>query len=449
MKNSLLLILALLTYSLNAQVLSTSDAAILFSGSQDYGTARYNGMSGAFGALGGDLSAVDENPAGLAVFLNSEASVTANYRDTKITSDFYNTRTLNQDNYTRFSQAGGVFVFNNINSPNVNKVAIGFNYSIIRDFDNSFAVNGNSGTPDFLDDPYLNSDNNPNNDVFYPNVDGQSFINTTSGLHDKFTFSIASQYGKKLYLGASITSYNLDYFQNGDLAESDNNGADTLDASLIQQLQTNGNGFGFAFGIISKPSKEVRLGFSYQSPIWYNLTDQFTQDLQINVSNNPQVFTQNSNINVFDYRLFSPSVLTGSFAYIFGSEGLISFDYSYKNYKNIRLSPSGSFTQENQDFNANLNGVSKFKVGTEWRYKQLSFRGGYFYEQSPYKGSISSDNIDGFSVGLGVEIGGNSRIDFAYNKRSHTDIYKFLNASNPAELNIENSRASLSLILGL
>ena len=34
------------------------------------GTARFNSMSGAFGALGGDLSAIAINPAGSAVFNN-------------------------------------------------------------------------------------------------------------------------------------------------------------------------------------------------------------------------------------------------------------------------------------------------------------------------------------------------------------------------------------------
>ncbi|MDR0370456.1 MAG: hypothetical protein LBH80_01175, partial [Prevotellaceae bacterium] len=42
------------------------------------GTARYMGMAGAFGALGGDVSAVKDNPAGLGVYRQSEFVTTLN-----------------------------------------------------------------------------------------------------------------------------------------------------------------------------------------------------------------------------------------------------------------------------------------------------------------------------------------------------------------------------------
>ena len=42
------------------------------------GTARYISLGGAFNALGGDLSAIKDNPAAAAVFLNSEIGLTLN-----------------------------------------------------------------------------------------------------------------------------------------------------------------------------------------------------------------------------------------------------------------------------------------------------------------------------------------------------------------------------------
>ena len=50
--------------------------AVRFSNDNVQGSARFKAMSGAFGALGGDLSAVSINPAGSAFFNNSYASVT-------------------------------------------------------------------------------------------------------------------------------------------------------------------------------------------------------------------------------------------------------------------------------------------------------------------------------------------------------------------------------------
>ena len=40
------------------------------------GTARYLGMGGAFGALGGDISSMSSNPAGLGIYRSSEIVTT-------------------------------------------------------------------------------------------------------------------------------------------------------------------------------------------------------------------------------------------------------------------------------------------------------------------------------------------------------------------------------------
>ena len=113
MKKVLFLLGGLLSsLAINAQVLSNSDVAILFSGEENNGTARFNAMGGAFGALGGDLSAGDINPAGLAIFKNSSFSTSLGLRSTDINANFSGTNTLNQDDYLNLTQGGGVFVFN-------------------------------------------------------------------------------------------------------------------------------------------------------------------------------------------------------------------------------------------------------------------------------------------------------------------------------------------------
>ena len=52
--------------------------AYQLSSSELKGTARYTAMSGAFGALGGDISALKDNPAGSSIFLNNYLSGTLN-----------------------------------------------------------------------------------------------------------------------------------------------------------------------------------------------------------------------------------------------------------------------------------------------------------------------------------------------------------------------------------
>lgn len=448
MKKTFLFLSLFLALSTQAQIISSTDAAVLFSNDDHYGTARFEALGGAFGALGGDMSAAEINPAGIAVFLENQSNMSLAYRKTKINTSFYENTLNNNDQFINFSQVGGVLVFNLSDDETWQKVALGFNYSIVNDYNNSFIIEGNSGIPDFLDDPFLNSDASATNDVFYNNVDGQSFINATSGLNDKFTFSIGAQYNDKMYYGLSVSTYNMDFVQTANLEEYNNDGnGNTLDASLIQTLQTTGTGFSFGFGLIAKPVNSVRLGLSYHSPIWYDLTDFYSDDLQIDVSNDSELFSDVTD-GAFDYKVTTPSVLNVGLAFIFGTKGLLSIDYAFKDYQNTKLRPSAVFATENQELSTTLRGTSQYRVGAEWRLEMVSLRGGYFIEQNPYKNSPSSDDLTGYSFGLGFDLGNRSKIDFAYTNTSYNQPYAFLQASAPGNLAIENQRITATVVIG-
>ncbi len=77
---------ALLGFVLVSQA-QTFEDAVQFSRTLNWGTARSAGMAGAFGALGGDLSTLSSNPAGIGVFRKSEVSITPslNFANTKAT----------------------------------------------------------------------------------------------------------------------------------------------------------------------------------------------------------------------------------------------------------------------------------------------------------------------------------------------------------------------------
>ena len=67
-----LLLHAFMTYGAFAQ--DSYDAA-RFASSDLNGTARYVGMGGALGALGGDISVMSTNPAGTGLFRSNEAMI--------------------------------------------------------------------------------------------------------------------------------------------------------------------------------------------------------------------------------------------------------------------------------------------------------------------------------------------------------------------------------------
>ena len=75
MKNNFSLVLVLVFVNFFSVFGQSISDGLNYSSNSYQGTARYNSMSGAFGALGGDLSAIAVNPAGSAVFNNGHFSI--------------------------------------------------------------------------------------------------------------------------------------------------------------------------------------------------------------------------------------------------------------------------------------------------------------------------------------------------------------------------------------
>ena len=81
---------------INAQSLQD---ALRYSRPEQSGTARYMSMGGAFNALGGDFSAINDNPAAGGVFVNSEFNVTLNSNNNRINSNYLeNENEINSEN---------------------------------------------------------------------------------------------------------------------------------------------------------------------------------------------------------------------------------------------------------------------------------------------------------------------------------------------------------------
>jgi long-subunit fatty acid transport protein len=433
-----------IVYITNAQTLSYNDIGVLLAKEKIDGTARFNAMSGAFGALGNDLSAIEINPAGAAVFLKSEFAFSLGMNSTESNATFYGTSILNENDNTNINQAGGVFVFKtNYTQGGWNKFAFAVNYSLLNDFNDAWIARGNSGYAPYTDfyDP----------DVNYPNSEGHEMENYTDGQNRKYSFTIASQYENDLYVGFSINTYDIEQLQRVLINEFNADDAgNTFDVSLLQELYTFGDGVSFNFGLISKPSDNVRLGVAYQSPIWYSLSEDFIDDGIEVLENNDLVVDENRQVNAFDYKLRTPSKITGSFAYIFDRQGLISIDYTFKNYKNTELR-NGDFIYENQQFNSELETVGELRIGTEWRFDNISIRGGYHFEKNPYKNSLDSENIEGFSLGAGFKFRG-GKFDLAYQKSDYSKPYNFYPQYDVIEntnLNIDTSKVTATLVLNI
>ncbi|MCK0189362.1 outer membrane protein transport protein [Arenibacter sp. F20364] len=468
-----------------------------------YGTARFQGLNGAFGALGGDLSSLNVNPAGSAVFNNSLLSLTGSNYNVKNDAGYYNGNSSTSLNSLDLNQVGGVFVFKSTDSNSPwKKLALAFNYDLIKNFDEDLFVAGNSdqgidnyfldlanGVPfgplliqdgEFIEEAYLDigaslgfvdqqaflgyyggiidpvdflDDNNTDyiSNAKYGTVN-QNYSQSTSGYNSKFTANLASQYGDNIYLGASLNIHSVFMDKLTQISERGFDADSEIQTITFDNfLRTQGNGFSFSLGAIGKLNENFRIGGSYQSPTWYQLSDETSQKINSDLADSDISFINFNIINVFeDYTIKIPGKLTGSLAMIFGRDGLISFDYSYQDMSKAELRPGSdpSFASENDFISDKLSTVSTFRLGGEYRIEALSLRAGYRFEQSPYANGGTIGDLNGYSGGIGYNFGG-SRLDLSYNY-STQDINKQLfdvGLPTPASITNKNSVVSLGYTL--
>jgi len=393
------------------------------------GTARFRAMGGAFGALGGDLSSINVNPAGSAVFSNNQIAVTLSSFNAKNNSNYFGTNTSISDNSFDLNQIGGVFVFKNQNSNNNwKKISFSINYENTNNFDNSIFSSGvnptnsvdgyflsyangvplsvldnsnygeldNGGQQAFLGyqayiiNPVDNT--NPNNSQYVSNVtSGGNYYQEngiyTNGYNGKLSFNMATSYQDKLYFGINLNSHFTDFYRSTSFYERNNNPL-SLDYTVKNlrfdnNLYTYGTGFSFQIGVIGKVTTNTRLGLAYESPTWYNLSDEFSQNLAAVSANSggqlPADVVDPQLVNYYaPYKLQTPSKFTGSFAQIFGKTGLISIDYSIKNYGNTKFQPKNDvyYRGLNSEMDNILSTSGELRIGAEYKIKEWSLRGG-------------------------------------------------------------------------
>lgn len=479
--------------------------AVRYSTNELNGTARFTAMSGAFGALGGDLSAVKINPAGSAVFLQSTASLSLNWSGVENQVGYFGNFTTSEVSNINLGQAGAVFVFNNSDeNSNWRKFTFGVNYTRTANFDNEFSAKGISptsidefflgyaeGIPLDLLEPlenetvaelysYLGQDVGYGaqqallgyqgyiiNAVDPGNIENTSYVSAvapgtfdqqynyaTTGMKGKFTFNFGTQFEDFLYMGLNLNSHFLNYDRVTTLYETNDNAESDINEIFFEnRLSTLGNGFSFQLGGIAKLSEQIRLGASYQSPVWYTISEETIQYLETFSAEFGEAFVNPNVVNIFpDYKLQTPAEYSGSFAYLFGTRGLISFDYSYKDFSSTKFKPAEDmdFAYQNDLIESSLKGASTFRVGAEYRINDFSLRGGYRFEESPYENEIVIGDLSGYSFGLGYDFGS---IDlglsyYTAEQERNQQLYQ-VGLTNAANINRNYDNFALTLSFGI
>lgn len=464
MKRYLLLFFAGISFSVIKAQETTTEDALRLAVNRLTGTARFVSMSGAFGSVGGDLSAININPAGSIFFNNNYGTITASNYNTKNNASYFGTNTTDNKNTLDVNQLGAVFVFidNNYNN-DWKKFSLAINYennnlgnSIYAAGTNPYNSIGNyflnfaQGIPlNVLTDnnfdqlsfneqqaflgynTYIfdSQTGNSNDTQYYTNIPlggnySQQNLVYTTGYNGKLTGNFSTSYKDKISFGINLNAHFVDINKSFTVFERNSNppyqtGSTISEILFENQLYTTGNGFSFNLGTIFKPIESVRIGVAYESPTWYNLTDELTQGVATTSINNPD---NNSSPNSYQYPVVflpytvqTPGKWTGSFAYIFGKKGLISADISTKDYSNTQFRPTNDilYSSLNNSMSNELKNAIEYRIGGEYKLKQFSLRAGYHFEESPYKVDQTFGDLEGYTGGLGYNFG-ESRIDLAY-----------------------------------
>jgi len=405
------------------------------------GTARFQGMGGAFGALGSDFSVIATNPAGLGIYKSSEISVTPSVSINPSSSEFDGQ--IGTDTKTVFALGNFGFVFT-IKPSKKNKTGgfqnfnIGFGMNRQNDYNTRLFMHGANNSSSMMTDwvnilnnQFLSPDDinqkypfdialatNANliylddtlnrkyaNDAPNGGVYQQKFV-TTWGSINEFDFSFGANFEDKLYFGATIGIPTIRYYEESQYEEFDN--GDTIPyfkyLSYYQSLETHGTGINFKAGVIYRPANWIRIGASIHTPTYYgNMKDSWASDMFASfdsLGSTPQY----SPLGYYEYHMTTPFRAIGSLAFIIGQYGLVSAEYEYVNYNQARFSSwegENTFSDANDEIKTSYKAPLNIRFGTEWKIQDFRLRGGFGYYGTPYQSGINAGERYVASGGIG------------------------------------------------
>lgn len=428
------------------------------------GTARYAGMGGSFGALGGDLSCIMSNPAGMGRFTKSEFDFGLVFENIDTKTSFLNNTTPDGKGNFNLGSIGFVGT-KKLDDYDWHFMQFGFAYNRTNYFHSAATISGINSTSSMLD-VFRNSANGYTVDQlpdYLPNtsnlayqtylidpmdtlaststytdripqgasVDQQRSI-TTYGYNSETTMSFSGNYKNKLYVGGAMglpgVRYEEDWMHTENVIDPDSlTSLETF--SYFQTLNTRGRGINFKGGLIFLPVDWVRLGFSAHTPTWMSFTDTWNNRMTSRFDDGVE-YEESGPLSNYSWRLKTPGKVTGSLGLVLYKMAAINIDVEAVNYKSMRLKRDWAdqtgydFVTENTTIDQNFRNVINIKAGAEVKLSTFFLRGGYAIYPSAYNPNVTS--MDGtlrvISGGAGYRNHGFS-IDLAVNAFNYGSDY--------------------------
>ena len=413
------------------------------------GTSRYMSMAGAFGALGGDASAVRINPGGIGVYRSSDISATMNLNFLSTKSGDYQKLTDTKFWFNNVSYVGSMRIDNDF----FKYFNWGFSFNRINSFKRRYqgAYNTGKSLTNYIADE-LNRGNWTDQDLSVYSYDDniyyssnapwlgilayQSYLingdvdghlhglssNGTTGVSnfyvdevghtDAYHISLGGNFKNIFFWGMNfgITDLRFDSYQyyGEDLDYADIYNYNLDDGSITKGYagydfqtfqETRGTGYNFKFGVIVKPVNQVRIGAAFHTPTYYDMKDLYKvrSGVDLLADGDTEMCKFNTETGVegyydeYRYTIKTPWRFIGSFAVVPSNKGIISFDYEYVGANTMRCGDDDGHNYADTEFKIKdqLQASHIMRVGAEFRpTPNFSIRAGYSYQTSPVKDEV-------------------------------------------------------------
>ncbi len=370
------------------------------------GTARFVGMGGAMGALGGDLSTMGTNPAGIGIYRSNDASVTFGYNINSTDANYQGNTFTNNKYRWSLDNAGFVYAMKIGNQTSLRYVNFGFSYNHSKSLYRNLTMSGNLHgesltnlmatqadgiTPELWSNQspyentgigwlsalgynsYLINPSSTTEETKYPDLDENNqqryndegkplyldygyyvpiasnarikqFQSQERGGVDKYDFNMSFNVNDRFFWGVTFGFYNVDYQKNTLYEEEFSDGTGFI---LGSQNRIKGSGFDVKLGFIARPieGSPLRFGLAVHTPIFYDLTH----------STNAFIDSEYGHADTWDefdgdmhedFKLRTPWVVNASLGYTIGKNLALGAEYEYEDYSSMKVKKYDIYSDE-------------------------------------------------------------------------------------------------------
>ena len=380
------------------------------------GTARYSAMAGSMGALGGDASVLNTNPAGLGVFITDDVSASLAINSNKSTASLAGKSTSQNISKANLGNASGVLSFQS-NEQNAWKfVNVGINY-VTQNVSDKLQSPGNAN----ITSPIQTTP------IDYNIFEGHLY--ETIGHRSKLNLGIGGNYDNKIYIGAAVnfSSVNIEQYDEVKVSSLNTGKAKYFSRQNTPYIE-DADGFSLSLGVIGKLSNAVRLGASIESPTWYSVDREYNY-----YKLNGSILSIDGYTESRTFR--TPTKLTLSGAFIPNKHFAFNVDYRVDLGK-PNFGGGAADVQLNNFYESAYKAQHEVRIGGEYRIKSFRIRGGYAFTTSPFKdhtekmfdnnANVVNGKLSNYIVGKTQVISGGIGYDFklfyidaSYQHRTH------------------------------